>query len=38
MEEEYALENPPTDGVTAVKFSSKQSQFLLASSWDCQVR
>ncbi|KAK3094880.1 hypothetical protein FSP39_007441 [Pinctada imbricata] len=34
---EFKLKNPPTDGVSAVKFGNT-SQFLLASSWDTSVR
>ena len=35
---EFQLKNPPTDGVTAVKFGPNSSQFLLSSSWDTSVR
>ena len=35
---EFQLKNPPTDGVTAVKFGPGSSQFLLCSSWDTSVR
>ncbi|CAF3912038.1 unnamed protein product, partial [Rotaria magnacalcarata] len=36
---EHHLLNSPTDGITAVHFSpNNQSQFLIASSWDCGVR
>lgn len=36
---ETQLQNPPTDGITAVHFSpNNQSQFLIASSWDSSVR
>ena len=35
---EFKLNNPPEDGVSAVKFGPNSSQFLLASSWDCSVR
>ena len=35
---EFKLNNPPTDGVSAVKFSPVSPQFLLVSSWDCSVR
>lgn len=35
---EYQLDNPPTDGISAVKFGPKSSQLLLASSWDGSVR
>lgn len=35
---EFKLNSPPTDGVSAVKFCPGSSQFLLASSWDCTVR
>lgn len=35
---EFALNTPPNDGITAVKFSPLSSQFLLASSWDSTVR
>ena len=36
---ETQLQNPPTDGITAVHFSpNNQGQFLIASSWDSSVR
>ena len=35
---EFVLDNPPTDAISSVRFGPKNSQFLLASSWDCQVR
>lgn len=35
---EFKLNNPPTDGVSAVKFSPVSPQFLLVSSWDSSVR
>lgn len=35
---EFQLKNPPTDGITAVKFGPNSSQFLLTSSWDTSVR
>ena len=35
---EYQLNSPPSDGITAVKFSPTSSQFLLVSSWDSTVR
>ena len=31
---EFKLNDPPADGVTAVKFSPTSSNFLIASSWD----
>ena len=31
---EFKLEQPPSDGITAVKFSPSSSNFALASSWD----
>lgn len=34
---EYSLNSPPEDGITAVKFAPNSNQFLLASSWDCNV-
>lgn len=35
---EFQLEDSPSDGISAVKFSLKSSQYLLASSWDNSVR
>nr|XP_054766335.1 mitotic checkpoint protein BUB3-like [Lytechinus pictus] len=35
---EFKLEQPPEDGISAVKFGPKSSQFLLVSSWDETVR
>jgi len=35
---EFKLNDPPADGVTAVKFSPTSSNFLIASSWDKSVR
>ncbi|CAK8688915.1 mitotic checkpoint protein BUB3-like [Clavelina lepadiformis] len=35
---EFKLNNCPTDGISAVKFSPNTSQFLFASSWDFSVR
>lgn len=35
---EMRLNTPPQDGITAVKFAPKSSQFLLISSWDATVR
>ncbi|XP_076461955.1 mitotic checkpoint protein BUB3-like [Babylonia areolata] len=35
---EFKLNNPPGDGVSAVKFGPTSSQFLLVSSWDDSVR
>lgn len=35
---EYQLDKPPTDSISAVKFSFKSSQHLLVSSWDACVR
>uniref|UniRef100_T1IIQ6 Mitotic checkpoint protein BUB3 n=1 Tax=Strigamia maritima TaxID=126957 RepID=T1IIQ6_STRMM len=35
---EFKLNNPPTDGISAVKFGPNSSQFLLVSSWDTTVR
>ncbi len=35
---DFVLDNPPTDGISSIKFSQKSSQFLLASSWDSHVR
>jgi len=35
---EFHLNEPPTDGISSVKFSAKSSQYLLVSSWDSQVR
>ena len=31
---EFKLNDPPTDGISAVKFSPTSSNFLIASSWD----
>ena len=38
MSSEYKLNNCPTDGISAVKFSPTGSQFLLTSSWDSSLR
>lgn len=35
---EYKVKDPPSDGITAVKFQPGSSQFLLVSSWDCSLR
>ncbi|CAF0708524.1 unnamed protein product [Brachionus calyciflorus] len=35
---EFQLQDPPTDGISSVKFNQKSSQFLLVSSWDQSVR
>lgn len=35
---EFTLNNPPTDGISAIKFGPQSSQFLLVSSWDTSVR
>lgn len=35
---ETYLENPPEDGITAVRFSPHSKFHLLASSWDCSLR
>ncbi|XP_003746497.1 mitotic checkpoint protein BUB3 [Galendromus occidentalis] len=35
---EIALQDCPTDGISAVKFSNSSNQYLLASSWDEYVR
>ena len=35
---EFKLNNPPGDGISAVKFGPTSSQFLLVSSWDESVR
>lgn len=35
---EYQLDNPPLDGISAIKFSPQNSQYLIASSWDHSVR
>ena len=35
---EYTLNNPPADGISAVKFQPNSSHLLLVSSWDCSVR
>ncbi|XP_067951517.1 mitotic checkpoint protein BUB3-like [Watersipora subatra] len=34
----FALKNPPTDGISAVKFQPQSSNLLLVSSWDNGVR
>ena len=31
---EFQIEQPPTDGISSVKFSPKSASFLLVSSWD----
>ena len=38
MPNESKLNNPPDDGISAVKFGPGSSQFLLVSSWDSTVR
>lgn len=35
---EFKLNSPPGDGISAVKFGPNSSQFLLVSSWDTTVR
>lgn len=35
---EFKLNSPPNDGISAVKFGPNSSQFLLVSSWDTSVR
>ena len=35
---EFQLNEPPTDAISSLKFSTKNSQYLLVSSWDSQVR
>lgn len=35
---EFKLNNPPSDGISSVKFGPNSSQFLLVSSWDTSVR
>ena len=35
---EFQLNDPPSDGISSVKFSNKHSQYILVSSWDAQVR
>ncbi|PVD29616.1 hypothetical protein C0Q70_08871 [Pomacea canaliculata] len=35
---EFKLNNPPGDGISAVKFGPSSNQFLLVSSWDDSVR
>jgi cell cycle arrest protein BUB3 len=35
---EFQIEESPTDAISAVKFAPNNSQFLLASSWDRNVR
>ncbi|ESO81944.1 hypothetical protein LOTGIDRAFT_223691 [Lottia gigantea] len=35
---EFKLKNPPSDGISAIKFGPTSSQFLLVSSWDTTVR
>lgn len=35
---EYKLNSPPTDAISSVRFGPTSSQFLLVSSWDCNVR
>lgn len=35
---EFKLDQPPEDGISAVKFGPNSSQFLLVSSWDETVR
>lgn len=35
---EIKLKSLPEDGITAVRFSSSSSPFLLVASWDCTVR
>jgi len=37
MSSEYKLNDCPTDGISAVKFSPTGSQFLLTSSWDSSL-
>eukprot|EP00794_Sanderia_malayensis_P016221 gene16221-17854_t len=35
---EFQLNDPPSDGISSVKFSPTSSNFLIASSWDKTVR
>ncbi len=35
---EFQLEDAPSDGTTAIKFTPNNSQYLLASSWDGSLR
>ena len=35
---EFQLSNPPSDGISCVKFAPNSSQHLLVSSWDSSVR
>lgn len=35
---EYEVNDSPTDAISSVRFSPKNSQYLLASSWDSHVR
>lgn len=35
---EVILRDPPTDGISAVKFGQTSNQFLVASSWDGFIR
>ena len=37
MEEIYELNNPPKDGISALKFYNDENDLLLASSWDCVI-
>jgi hypothetical protein len=35
---EFSLRNPPTDGISRVRFLKKNNRFLVCSSWDKTVR
>eukprot|EP01137_Pigoraptor_chileana_P014153 Opistho-2@68450 len=35
---EFELSNPPSDGISSVRFGPTHANFLLASSWDTSVR
>lgn len=35
---EYKLKNPPDDAISTVRFGPNTNQFVLVSSWDCNVR
>lgn len=38
LDNEFKLENPPSDCIQSVKFGKYSNQFLLAASWDATVR
>lgn len=38
MNEDLLLSNPPTDGISCLIFSPLYNDYLMVTSWDCNVR